>query len=437
MDRHRLIVRHPSRVGVIGIDGSAGDALPRVDTDDRHTADVADLNAAIEARYGVRATVLRSLHHGEVRDGVVERAHEVEVHGGVLQSTLAWRTAATFEPLDVADRAALDAWRAPFAVADGRDWMAPGWLERARGWIESAARAAGLGDPSSIRQIRTWASSCVLEVECAGVTCYFKALPESGRTEHAVTRFLAENFPDAVPALVAHDASRRWLLLEACAGRNLESVEDVTMWADAARRYGELQAACVARVAELERIGCTRRPLDALPAAVAALAADEHALRTGAPDELTHDEIARLRASVSNLAERCRALAACGVPDSLEHGDLWPSNIFVTGSASAIIDWEDVRIAHPFLSLAPLTVGLSNAGLATEANVERLERAYASAFAAIAPADALRRALALAAPLCFLDLTVRYRAQRASVVRLHPWMRDLVPQAVRLALARL
>jgi len=442
VNRHRLIVRHRSRDGVIAIDESAGDALPRIDTDDRHTADVDHVNVAIEAKYGLRATVLRSLLHGEVRDGIVERAHEVEVHGGVAETALAWRAAATVELPDAADRAALDAWRAPFSIVDGRDWMAPGWFERALDWIDSTMRAAGLGAPSRVRQIRTWASSCVLEVECAGAIAYFKAVANAGGSEHAVTRFLAASFPNDVPRLIAHDARGRWLLLEACAGRNLERVADVAMWADAARRYGELQAACVGRVAELERIGCKRRPLDALPAAVAALANDERTLRAGTPDGSTHAELAQLRALVPHLAERCRSLAACGVPDSLEHGDLWPSNIFVAGNvvdggASVIIDWEDVRLAHPFLSLAPLTVGLSNAGLASAANVERLERAYLSAFAAIAPAEALSRALALAAPLCFLDLAVRYRAERASVARLHPWMRDLVPHAVRLALARL
>lgn len=48
----------------------------------------------------------------------------------------------------------------------------------------------------------------------------------------------------------------------------------------------------------------------------------------------------------------------------------------------------------------------------------------------------LHTALTLAAPLGFLDMALRYRGQRASVVRLHPGMRE-VPQTVRLALAAL
>ena len=102
-----------------------------------------------------------------------------------------------------------------------------------------------------------------------------------------------------------------------------------------------------------------------------------------------------------------------------------------------MIDWEDVVVSHPFFSLAPLTVGMMNAGLASPENVARVERAYTAAFESLAPPSRLRRAIELAIPLCFFDMAARYRRQRPSIVRLHPWMRDLVPQTVRLALSRL
>ncbi len=435
-NRHRLIVRHPTRAGVIGVDASAAHRLPCVDTGDRHTADVGELNAAIESRYGIRVTVLRSLDHGQVRDGVVERSHEIEVHGSLERCSLEWRRASSLM-LDAADSVVVAEWQAPFFRVSGCDWMLPGWFDTACAWIVDALRGAGLAAPSSIRQIRTWASSCVLEIATGSSMRYFKALPESGQVEHAVTRFLGGHFPHSVPRLIAVDADRRWLLLGACAGRNLEVVDDINLWARAARRYGELQVACMSRICDLEGACCPRRELESLPAAVAALAADERVIRPGEVDGLSHAEAAQLRALVPNLAERCAALRACRIPDSLEHGDLWPGNIFVDAHESTIIDWEDVAIAHPFLSIAPLIVGLGHAGLASSTNVERLEREYVRAFGSIAPPAELRHALALAAPLSFLDMAVRYREQRPSVVRLHPWMRDLVPQTIRLALARL
>jgi len=142
---------------------------------------------------------------------------------------------------------------------------------------------------------------------------------------------------------------------------------------------------------------------------------------------------------VPALRARCAELGALGIPDTLDHGDLWPGNVFVEASTGtcAIIDWEDAAIAHPFLSLAPLMVGLVEAGLATPTHVERLVDAYASAFAALAQPAVVLRGIHLAAPLCFLEMAHRYRKQPHAIVALHPWMRDLVPQAVRLALERL
>jgi hypothetical protein len=150
-------------------------------------------------------------------------------------------------------------------------------------------------------------------------------------------------------------------------------------------------------------------------------------------------QLEQLRDSLSTLERRCLELDGTGVPYTLEHGDLWPGNLFVESSAGAcaIIDWEDAAIAHPFLGLTPLTVGLGNAGLATSENVAALERAYLGPFESFGSAPQLRGALSRGAPLCFLDMAVRYRAQRGSMVALHPWMRDLVPYSVRLALERL
>jgi aminoglycoside phosphotransferase (APT) family kinase protein len=135
------------------------------------------------------------------------------------------------------------------------------------------------------------------------------------------------------------------------------------------------------------------------------------------------------------LQGHCEQLAACGIPYTIEHGDLWPGNFLVDQDTCVLIDWEDVAIAHPFLSLAPLRVGLSQSQISSPAFLDRLEHAYLAAYAELAPTQRLRTALQMAAPLSFIDMAIRYRHQPPSVVRLHPWMRDLVPQTLRLALA--
>ncbi len=429
--RHRLVV--PDADGRVLVDAGR---LPQLVTDDRHTAEVDYINAGIALRYGLRTIVLRSLDHGDAIDGVVDRVHELELLGdGPLPGTLQWQPSNTKRLIDPADRAALALWSPDAVVVDGREWMHRGWFVDACAWIEHALHAAGLAAPLEIVQLRTWATSSVLLVRGADGERYFKALPTSGKAEAAIAQFLSQHFPDAIPRIVASEPDRRWLLMDACRGQKLEAVADVATWERAAARYARLQVDCIARVDALKALGCPSRTLDELARAIEALAADP-ALRPR-PDGLTQAEYDRFVGAVPDLVRRCDELAGCGIPYSLEHGDLWPGNIFCDATSCAVIDWEDVVVSHPFFSLAPLTVGLMNAGLASPENVARVERAYTAAFEPLAPPGRLRRAIELAIPLCFFDMAARYRRQRPSIVRLHPWMRDLVPQTVRLALSRL
>jgi hypothetical protein len=254
-----------------------------------------------------------------------------------------------------------------------------------------------------------------------------------------VTAYLAQHFPGSVARIVATKPERRWFLMRALEGRKLEDIGDAMVWERAAAGYAQLQLACVARRPDLLALGCPTRSLDALAAEIDPLNADGTGLRLGEPDGLSACEVERLRAWAPELRRRCQRLADDGMPLTIEHGDLWPGNFLVDDASCALIDWEDVAIGHPFISLAPLIVGLSmfQPRLSSREMTQRLERAYLAGFAALAPPERLRAAFRLAAPLSFVDMAVRYRRQRPSVVRLHPWMRDLVPQTLRLALAQL
>ncbi len=246
-------------------------------------------------------------------------------------------------------------------------------------------------------------------------TMYFKALPASGAMEARLTRFLAQRFPDVVPQVVAAEPARRWLLMTACRGRKLEQIADIAVWERAANRYARLQVACIDHVPALKALGCPMRDLGQLALSIESLAADAALLPR--PGGLTQAEHSRFVALAPELLRRCDELAACGIPYSLEHGDFWPGNVFCDDTSCAFIDWEDAVVSHPFFSLAPLTVGLMNAGLGSSENVARVERAYMSAFVPLAPPDRLRRAIELAMPLCFFDMAARYRRQRPSIVR--------------------
>jgi aminoglycoside phosphotransferase len=387
---------------------------------------------------------LRSLRHGDPdsNSGVVLRTHELEIHAADPRPPTGMRW---FEPEGIASLPAADAtiageWfdgeRSRPQALGGRAWTRPGWFAVARDWIERQVRDRHPGSVREIVQQRSWASSSVLLVRTTGGDLYFKALPPTGH-EWAVTEYLARHFAGAVPRLLATDAERRWLLMHAAPGDRLEDIGNARTWQRAAGTYARLQVACMARTEALRALGCPERGLDQLTGAVAPLASDDAALRTGADDGLSRAEAERFRALVPDLRRRCAALAAHAIPLTLEHGDLWPGNFLVTDTTCVLIDWEDAAVGHPFFSLAPLLVGLATyqPSLNTFALRHTLEDAYLAAFASLGAAESLRVALKLAAPLSFIDMALRYRNQPPSIVRLHPWMRDLVPQTVKLAMA--
>ncbi len=430
---HRLLVRHPRREAILIENGAASARLPAFDAEDRHTAEVDYINTAAGERLGLETTLLESLDHSDPHREPVIRVHALEVHGSDVLAAQALRWCGRYElpqAFDAADRETIRAWAPAAAVIDGREWTRPGWLGDVRAWLESTLATSAL----EVVQLRSWASSCVLRVRAGEQDYYFKAVCESLRRECALTVYLAREFPDTLPRVVAALRARRWLLLEACAGTKLEHVADLALWEQAAARYGALQRACMSRVNALLAAGCSPRALVDVRRGLEPLAASVRALRVGEPEGLSAAEVERLRALVPELARRCEELDAYALPPTLEHGDLWPGNFFVDARSVAIIDWEDASVAQPFLSLAPLRVGLAQAGLDSPAARERLDSAYLAAFAGVAPEERLRAALRAAAPLAFVDMALRYRAQRASVARLHPWMRDLVPQALRQAL---
>ena len=443
---HRLIIRHPSQPAILLVSDAGRLRLPAIRTDDRHTAEVDYINRAVRERFGLLTTVLRSLRHSDPLGDGVERIHELEAHGDTTPRSTGMQWSRRDDVLSRADGEDADViaeWvgnRAALEEAvDGREWTRPGWFDEVCAWLRRALADAGAGEVHEIVQLRAWPSSCVLFVRAGAGDFYLKAVSESLGRECAVTTYLAGHFPEVVARIVVTRPERRWFLMAAHKGRSLEDIGDVRAWERAAAAYARLQLACVSRVGDLRALGCPTRGLDTLAAAIEPLSADMTALRPGGADGLSVAESERLRASVPELRRRCERLAACDIPLTLEHGDLWPGNFLVDDGGCAIIDWEDVAIGHPFISLAPLIVGLgmSQPGLSSREVTQRLMGAYVAGFAGPDPAPRLLEALHLASPLSFLDMAIRYRAQRPSVVRLHPWMRDLVPQTLRLALAQL
>jgi hypothetical protein len=142
-----------------------------------------------------------------------------------------------------------------------------------------------------------------------------------------------------VPKLLGQSGSR--LLLEEIAGDDQHAaalpqlLEMVTLLV-------ELQRTCHSRVDELVAIGLPDWRAAALTSAIASVFA-----RTA--DELSAEDRFTLEEYVHGLPGRFGEVAACGLADTLVHGDFWPGNVRGNVLGLTLFDWGDSGVGHPLL----------------------------------------------------------------------------------------
>ena len=276
-------------------------------------------------------------------------------------------------------------------------WRDPDWLEEASVWIRER-----VGEPAgAIEQPHVQPWSTVLRVPTDDGPLFFKANGPYSHFEAALDDELARSFPDLVGEVVAVDTERGWLLLRD-AGTRLRELEpgpeQLVCWEQLLPRYAELQIALGERADELRSLGVPDLPLADLPARFEELLDDEAALRPGTDDDLTEDELERLRAAGQEVASLCEELASVGVPESLQHDDLHDGQVFIRDGCHRILDWGDSCVTHPFHTLVvTLRVlaykhGFQPGGTA----LERVRDAYLEPFTLASPRADLVAAAGLA-----------------------------------------
>lgn len=209
-------------------------------------------------------------------------------------------------------------------------------LERSEAWLREHVVLSG---PLELAFRRPWAS--VWRVPTAGGVAWLKECAPVQAFEPRLTAVLARRWPDRLPEVLAHDESRRWLLL-ADAGAQLGIGGDPRPWLDVLPRYAELQRGEAAHAAEHLAAGVPDRRLARFPALYEAML--DHEL------PLADESGRRLRAFGPRFAAICAELAAAGVPETTQHDDLHGANVYRSGGALRMLDWGDSCISHPFLT---------------------------------------------------------------------------------------
>jgi len=226
-------------------------------------------------------------------------------------------------------------------------WTNPHWLARVKDWLDRQLDVLGLQPSGAIEQphIRPW--STVLRMPTTGGDVWFKANIPLLAYEAAVVDLLAARRPDLVPALLATDLERGWMLMADGGERLREVIErerHLGRWLDVLPRYGRLQIDMAEDLERLLRVGLPDRRLETLTSQYEEL--------VGHVDSVTDGERRRLRALVPVIAELCERLASAGVPETIQHDDLHDGQVFVRDDGYLFFDWGDACVSHPFFSMS-------------------------------------------------------------------------------------
>lgn len=432
-----LLIPHPHEPRLLlHADGGVW-RLPAVSIQIEHwMEDMRALRPAVHTALGLDATALRRISVVQAEEGRPGLCvFDIEVHGGDwARAGGVWLSAEEAAALAPADErvarvvaARLGEAAGEPAPAERAPWARPGWYAAASAWIARELVRLGRAPLGAPVQHQATGISAVLRAPTEAGDVYFKqaaALPLFCH-EPRVMAWLAERAPELVPAPLAADEARRWMLL-ADLGTALWSGAGDEVWRDVARRHARLQRELAGRHDELLAAGCVDRRLHLLPAQLAALAED-------AAVGLTDDDRQRLRAALPRIAALCQELIGLSVPQTLVHADLHGGNI-VVGERAWVIDWTDACVSHPFFDL--LTV------VEHPAFPERLRpgvsAAYLDEWRGLADEAQIARAWELARPAAWLHLAVSYQGIVAGIERSEgPLFDEDLPFFLRLALETL
>ena len=301
-------------VTLVLVDGSGAllGALPPVTVALPYWQEVADVVAAARERFGIEVTILR----------ILDTERPVP-HGGAVT----YLGQADEVPAELVAAPDVDLAPHPLRAA----YAEPGGPAASLRW---AAKTRAF---RSATQLRTWNLSSIWRLDTGDGPVWLKQVPHFLAHEAAVLRWAAQTVK--VPTVLAAADGR--VLLDHIPGADLYGAGVETRYAIAAE-FHPLQVAAAGSVDTLLAAGVPDRRTGPLLDAITAVAAGRSA---------------ELDALVAGLPERFAAIEACGLPDTLVHGDLHPGNVRGDAEHRTIIDWGDSFIGHPGFDILRLSEG--------------------------------------------------------------------------------
>ncbi|MFT4216195.1 MAG: phosphotransferase [Micropruina sp.] len=352
--------------------------LPPLPTELPWWPEVWDVCAAAKARYGLDVVVLRLLSASVARMPGGTVTYLAEVDPGACAGL-------PLTPWTGADPLASHPLR--------QEWARPGGPQEQLRWARGRLASSGIAVTGPATQVKTWNLSAVWRMPTDAGEMWLKVVPDFFAHEGAIMTALG---PPGVPAVYAAEPGRT--LMANVSGSNFDATGAALP--PMIEKLIELQADWIGRGDELLALGLPDRRFAAELPRIEAVVADH--LGDVPPDG--RDALLGL---VDDLPRRFAAIEACGVPDTLTHGDFHSGNVLGrpderrTGGY-AIMDWGDSCLSHPLTDELAFTRPLSEPDRVLAARV------FGEAWRRRIPGCDPERAAALLRPVLPLLAAVTY-----------------------------
>ncbi len=305
-----------ARLVLVTSDGTVVGSLPPLPVDVPWWQEVESVVRAARERDGIDVTILRLLEAARNRAPGGEVTYLAEIAAPVPAE--AWAGKIEPHPLRQA-------------------YAEPGGPAADLDWAVRVLAGHGLTPTAKPIQIRTWNLSSVWRIPIGGQSAWLKVVPPFLAHEGCIITALV-GF--SVPRLYGYDANGRVLIVEIPGDDMYEAA--LPQLIGMVTLLVEIQAAWIDRVEELGAMGLPDwRGLS--------LASEIAEIVRRRSEDLSEDERETLWRFVRRLPALFTEVYACGLPDTLVHGDCHPGNFRGTEQGLTLLDWGDSGIGHPLL----------------------------------------------------------------------------------------
>lgn len=286
-------------------------------------------------------------------------------------------------------------------------------------WAVTALSERGMTATRAPELVRAMPWSQVWRLPTAQGDVFLKHMEPLFAHEPRILRFLGATLRAPVPEVIADNPTLHCFVMRD-AGQPLRPLllarYAPELIVQALQTCARIQQQALPHIATLLQLGAMDWRLQRLPDLFAGLLDNQPLM---AAEGIAEPERAAFLACLPKLRTACAALAACGIPETLEHGDFHDNNIMFKGGAVIINDWGDASISHPFFSLSSLleSAGRNHKLHADDARASLFTTAYLTCWEGFAPAAELEKALALARVIRPVQFSINYSrlAQNAAL----------------------